>query len=174
MTHRASRLAALVLLALAAAGCAADEAGEASPPEVTGAQTPEPAAPDVAAVYATIGDPGPDGDTLVAARTDVAERVELHESVIGDDGSARMVELEEGIDVAAGEGAVLERGGLHLMLMGLTTELVEGDRYELTLEFARGGEATVDVEVVPTVGGGHGGDGGEEGDEAGGHGDDGG
>lgn len=145
--------AALALLALGLlAACSAEEA-EVAAPEILAAETPEPAAPDVGAVYFTVADPGAEDDRIVAARTDVAERVELHESFVDDEGIARMEELPEGIVVPAGEGVVLERGGLHLMLMGLQTDLREGDTYELVLEFERGGEVTVVVEVVPTVAG---------------------
>ena len=145
--------AALALLALGLlAACSAEEE-EVAAPEILAAETPEPAAPDVGAVYVTVADPGAEDDRIVAARTDVAERVELHESFVDDEGIARMEELPEGIVVPAGEGVVLERGGLHLMLMGLQTDLLQGDTYELVLEFERGGEVTVVVEVVPTVAG---------------------
>ena len=137
-----------VLALLALQGCMADgDAADLEPPEVSAPHTPVPATPDVAAVYLEIGDPGEHDDRLVGAQSDVAERVELHESIIGDDGTARMEEQTDGIVVPAGQGVSLEPGGLHLMLIA-PEPLGDGDRFELTLEFERGGERTVEVSVT--------------------------
>ena len=153
---------AVVLAAAALAGCGDDVTAEAEgrPPLVTDAFVPVPPTPDVAAVYLDIGDPGGQDDLLVAARTDVADRVELHESVVGDDGTARMEPHRDGIAVPAGEGVALEPGGLHVMLFD-PEPLAEGDTFDLALDFARGGHRTVEVTV--TAGGGdHGGEGDDD------------
>jgi hypothetical protein len=55
----------------------------------------------------------------------------------------------DAVDVPAGGEAVLEPGGYHVMLIGVTEELAEGDTVDLTLEFAESGEQTVSAEVVP-------------------------
>lgn len=146
---RARVVAALAGLALT--GCGSDPSGAVTSLAVSDARSPVPANPDVAAVYLDIGDPGDADDRLVAARTDVAERVELHESVVDDDGTARMEEQPDGIAVPAGKGASLEPGGLHLMLLG-PEELSEGDTFDLTLEFDRSGERTVEVTVTGDAG----------------------
>lgn len=100
-------------------------------------------------------------DRLIAASTEVAERVELHTHVHGADGVMRMVEVEEGFAVAPGETRALERGGDHIMLMGLTRALNDGDSFPLRLVFEREGEVTIEVPVdlnrMPAAGqGGHG------------------
>jgi copper(I)-binding protein len=100
-------------------------------------------------------------DRLLSATSDVAQRVELHTHLIDAGGVARMVEVEDGFAVAPGETHVLERGGDHVMMMGLTRPLADGDSFELRLLFERGGEVIVEVPVdldrAPMQGhGGHG------------------
>jgi copper(I)-binding protein len=62
-------------------------------------------------------------------------------------GVARMVEVEDGFAVAPGETHVLKRGGDHVMLMGLTRPLADGDTFELKLVFEREGEVVLEVPV---------------------------
>ena len=103
-----------------------------------------PTAP-AASAYMTIKSAS--GDRLIAATTDIARRVELHTILLDDDGIARMQKVEGGIDVPAKGMAHLERGGDHVMLMGLSQALNQGDIIPVTLLFEKAGEITVDVVV---------------------------
>jgi copper(I)-binding protein len=100
------------------------------------------------------------GDRLISASSDVAQRVELHTHLIDANGVARMVEVEDGFAVAPGETHMLQRGGDHVMLMGLTRPLADGDTFELRLVFEREGEMVIEVPVdlnrAPGAGHGHG------------------
>lgn len=49
-----------------------------------------------------------------------------------------MSERPEGIAIASGETATLEPGGLHVMLMGLTSAILSGTKINLTLKFKDG------------------------------------
>lgn len=51
------------------------------------------------------------------------------------------------IDIPAGGQAVLEPGGLHLMLLDLPDPLESGETFEVTLTTDAGDEITVEVEV---------------------------
>lgn len=86
-------------------------------------------------------------EVLVGASTDVAERVELHTHVQDASGVMRMIEIEDGIAMAADETVLLERGGLHVMLLGLTRTLEHGDSFSLTLEFQKSDPITIEVPV---------------------------
>lgn len=86
-------------------------------------------------------------DRLVSASSEVAQRVELHTHVHDANGVMRMIEVEEGFAVGPGETRRLERGGDHVMLMGLTRPLNDGDSFPLTLVFEREGEVTIEVPV---------------------------
>ncbi len=70
----------------------------------------------------------------------------LHASEITD-GIARMTPLKDGIPVPAGQTVILERGGMHVMLMGLAAPLVDGGAVPLTLVFETAGEIPVTVPV---------------------------
>lgn len=98
-------------------------------------------------------------DRLIAAASDAAARVELHTHVQDAQGVMRMIEVEDGIPVAGGETRVLARGGDHVMLMGLTKPLKDGDVVPLTLTFERGEVLTLEVPVdnarAPAGHGGH-------------------
>lgn len=140
-TTIAALLGALILLLAACSGAASG--GEIS---VSDARVPVPAA-TTGAAYMTLSNDGDAADQLVGASTDIASSVELHESSVKD-GSMSMQQLDS-IDVPAGGEAVLEPGGLHLMLVGVTEDLTEGDTVDLTLDFAESGEQTISAEVVP-------------------------
>ncbi len=75
--------------------------------------------------------------TLAGASADVAARAEIHEMVM-QDGAMVMQPLEGGLEIAAGETAVLQPGGNHVMLMGLDRPLAPGDEVTVTLQFADG------------------------------------
>jgi copper(I)-binding protein len=97
-------------------------------------------------------------EVLIGATSDVAERVELHTHTQDAAGVMRMIEVEGGIAMAADETVMLERGGLHVMLLGLTRPLENGDSFSLTLEFQNSDPITIDVTVdldrTPSHGGG--------------------
>ncbi|MFN4061255.1 MAG: copper chaperone PCu(A)C [Paracoccus hibiscisoli] len=84
--------------------------------------------------------------TLQSAASDAAERVELH-THLEEDGVMKMTRIEDGIPVAAGQTHALDRGGDHIMMLGLTTPLTDGDTVTLTLDFGDCGTETVEAVV---------------------------
>lgn len=99
------------------------------------------------AIFLVIENPGVADDRLVAAATEVAKRTELHTHKMTADGVMQMTEVPEGFVVPAGGSHALARGGDHIMLMGLTGPLSNGDIVDLTLTFEQAGEITVEVPV---------------------------
>ncbi len=102
-----------------------------------------------------------EADRLIAASTDVARRTELHTHQEDANGVMKMIHLEEGFELPAGESVMLARGGKHVMLMGLTQPLEDGATVPLTLTFEKAGEVKVEVPVdlKRKPAGGHGGQG---------------
>lgn len=86
-------------------------------------------------------------DRLTGAASDVAEKVELHTHKEGADGVVQMLHVPEGFPIAALQGHALKRGGDHVMLMGLTRALKDGDIIHLTLTFEHTGIVELDVPV---------------------------
>ena len=85
-------------------------------------------------------------DTLLSANSNIAQLTEIHESYERDDDMVGMREV--GTVEIPGESTVrFEQGGLHVMLIQLTEPLVDGDSFELSLEFAGHGEIVVNVPV---------------------------
>lgn len=96
-------------------------------------------------------------DRLISASSDVAKRTELHTHKDMGDGVMKMMHVEEGFAIPAGETHMLQRGGDHVMFMGLTQELKQGDVIDLTLTFEKAGDVivqiSVDLERKPAAGG---------------------
>jgi len=112
-----------------------------------------PSAGKTGAAYFTVESRGA-ADRLVSAASPAAEKVELHSMTM--DGTIMRMRQVEGIDVPAGGKAVLQSGGLHVMLFGLKAPLKEGDRFPLTLAFAKAGKIEVEVVVEkPGAAAGH-------------------
>ena len=108
------------------------------------------------AVFMRIDNMGHHDDRLVAAGSDVAMRVELHTHVEDDAGVMRMVEVEEGFVIPSGGERMLQRGGDHVMLMGITRDMAEGEMIALTLEFEHEGVVELEVPVgAPGMGDHH-------------------
>ena len=108
-------------------------------------RTSRPGAP-TGAIFMTIVNTGETPDRLVAAASPAARVVELH-THIEEDGVMKMRPIEGGIELAAGESRILQRGGDHVMLMGITETLDDGDVIPLVLTFEEAGEIALDVVV---------------------------
>lgn len=110
------------------------------------ARSTMPGAPTGAA-FMVIENTGEIDDRLIDVRSDVAERVELHTHRAEDDGIMRMMHLEEGLVIPAGGQHALQRGGDHVMMMGLNRDLTQGDTVSVTLVFEDAGEKVIEVPV---------------------------
>lgn len=86
-------------------------------------------------------------DRLIDARSEVAEKVELHTHKEDANGVMRMIHVEEGLELPEGGEIVMERGGHHVMFMGLKAPMAQGDMIDLTLVFEKAGEVAVQVPV---------------------------
>jgi hypothetical protein len=87
-------------------------------------------------------------DELVAVTSDVAEAVEMHESMMSGD----VMEMHhlQSLPLAAGEDVVFEPGGLHIMLVNLKQDLKTGDEIEITLHFKNYQDIPLSVPVQDT------------------------
>jgi copper(I)-binding protein len=95
--------------------------------------------------YLTIRNTGAQADRLVSASSPAATRMELHTHL--RDGDVMRMRPVEAIPVPANGTVTLEPAGLHLMLMGLTRPLNQGETIPVTLRFERAGEVTVNLAV---------------------------
>lgn len=86
-----------------------------------------------------------DARELVAVRSPRFGEVSLHETRMVD-GVSRMRGIER-LPVAAGGEALMQPGGLHLMLMQPDATLVEGERVPLVLVLADGSEVPATLAV---------------------------
>lgn len=113
------------------------------------------------AAFMMLMNQGDTDDRLIAASSDAAARVELHTHKENADGVMQMMEVKEGFPIPAGGMHGLQRGGDHVMLMGLTAPLEQGDIVTLTLTFEKAGDMTIEVPVdldrQPAKGHNHGG-----------------
>jgi copper(I)-binding protein len=99
----------------------------------------------VGAVYFMIHNGAGVKDRLTGASAEVAKRVELH-THLHENGVMKMRPIE-GVDVPARGMVALKPGGDHVMLMGLSAPLKEGDHFPLVLTFEKAGEISVMVSV---------------------------
>ena len=102
----------------------------------------------MSAAYGTITNSGSTADALVSASTTAAKESQLHNTVGTDNGSAGTMVQVESIDVPAGGSAVLQPGGYHVMLIGLTGDLVEGQTVPITLTFRSGAVIQANFPVI--------------------------
>jgi copper(I)-binding protein len=97
------------------------------------------------AAYMILQTTGAAPDRLISGSTPVATRVELHTHVM-EGGVAKMRPVDA-IEVAPGQPTVLEPGGPHVMLRGLSQKLEAGATMPLTLVFEHAGAVTLEVAI---------------------------
>ncbi len=105
-----------------------------------------PAGRDVTAAYFSITSSLESDARIIAASSVDAESAELHTHTM-QDGMMAMRRVD-GVDLPAGENVMFERGGLHVMLFGVSPSLVSGDMLtiDLTIE-TDDGEETVSFQA---------------------------
>jgi copper(I)-binding protein len=99
------------------------------------------------AAFMTLMNHSDHDDRLIGARSDAAARVGLHTHIEDANGVMKMNEIVAGIPIAAGETHAMERGGDHVMLMGLTGPLEQGLEITVTLTFEKAGDVEVQIPV---------------------------
>ena len=104
-----------------------------------------PASSHNGAVYLTLMNHGNHSDKLIGVSTSMAEHAEIHTHRM-EDGMMKMSKLEQ-IELLPHEEVVFAPGGNHIMLIGLSQPLKQGDYFPLMLNFKKVGYVSVDVEV---------------------------
>lgn len=116
---------------------------------------PQPAASAMAAGgFVAITNEGTEPDRLIGVTSDIAAKTELHESRVDANGMGSMVPVEA-IDIPPGGTVNLEHGGYHIMFMGLSGPLTEGQMVKVVLIFEKAGRAEVEFMIDPVDGEGH-------------------
>jgi copper(I)-binding protein len=99
-----------------------------------------------AGAFLAITNHGTSPDRLLSVDCPLARVAELH-SMSMDNGVMRMRALPDGIDLPPGQTVQLAPGGLHVMLVGPSVALVEGQRIPLSLTFEKAGTTEVELAV---------------------------
>ena len=109
---------------------------------------PSPSVATAGAFFMKITNNGAEDDALIGATSPACGAVELHESYMNDQGAMAMQPVPGGkIAVRAGDSAVLEQGGLHVMCINKLEDFTEGAELERTLQLENAGDMTLDVEI---------------------------
>lgn len=144
LTQTIAFAAALAAL-LTAPGRAEDvKAGDLLISQAWSRQTP--AGAKVAGAYLTVENKGSAADRLLSGSTDIAGRLEIHEMSM-DGGVMKMRPLDKGLAIEPGKTVKLAPGGYHVMLMDLKTQLRQGDKVPVTLQFEKAGKVNLVLDV---------------------------
>lgn len=137
-------VAALALLAVLA-GCSSADASQDRPQlEVTGAFMPQPVG-DMASGFLTVTNSGGAADKLTSVTSAVSDDITIHET------KDRRMRQVKSFDIPAGGELSLDRGGNHLMFMGLKKKLEQGQRITVELHFGKTDPIEVDLPVKETT-----------------------
>ena len=98
------------------------------------------------AVYFTMANGGTKADYLISVTSPFAQSVALHANRMV--GNVMQMAPVLGMAIPSGQTVALKPGGRHVMLIGLTTPLKDGDKIPLTLSFKNSGS----VQIIAIVG----------------------
>ena len=105
----------------------------------------------MSAAYVELCNGGETADRLIAVSFDGASAAEVHVTQMSDDGVASMAPAENGIALPPHETMALAPGGAHIMLIGLSAPIEEGEEATITLEFENAGPMTLLFEAKSRV-----------------------
>ena len=122
--------------------------------QIIHANIPQPAASAKAAGgFMAISNNGTEADRLIGVEADFAAKAETHESKVDGNGVGTMEHVDF-VEIPPGQTVNLEHGGYHIMFMGLTGALTEGEELKVTLIFERAGRVDVEFMIDPPMGAG--------------------
>ena len=93
------------------------------------------------ALYFTVENTGSSADTLFKAISDVAEKVEIHETY--SEGDMMGMRKTSMLVIEGNSSFQLKPGGYHIMLMKLKKDLNDGEEVEVLLNFKQAGEINI-------------------------------
>ncbi len=108
--------------------------------EVHGAFMPQPVG-DMAGGFLTVTNSGDAADKLTSVTSPLSDDVQIHET---KDQKMRQV---TSFDIPAEGELKLERGGSHIMFMGIKKQPKRGDKVRIELHFEKSGPIEVDLPV---------------------------
>lgn len=112
---------------------------------------PQPAASaKTAGGFMAIVNTGAEAERLIGVESAIAAKSEVHESKVDADGVGTMNHIDA-LEIPAGGTVSLERGGYHIMFMGLTGPLTEGEMHKATLIFEKAGRVEIEFQVDPPM-----------------------
>jgi copper(I)-binding protein len=100
------------------------------------------------AVYLTIHNKSAEEDLLLAVDSAAAQTTALHESKI-EEGVAKMVPVPGGLNLPSHGEVVMQPGGIHIMMTGLSGALEPGSILRVRLIFRDAGALDFEVPVLP-------------------------
>ncbi|MEU9178140.1 copper chaperone PCu(A)C [Streptomyces sp. NPDC048550] len=152
MNARTTRTLAAALsltAALAISGCSSDsdsgsaaKAGADKPKmTVTGAFMPEPVNDKMAGAFMVIKNDSKTADKLTAVTSPLSDDLQIHET------KDQKMQQVAAMDVPANGELKLERGGSHVMFMGLKNTPKVGDKVTVELRFEKADPVKVELDV---------------------------
>ncbi|WP_428408174.1 copper chaperone PCu(A)C [Hyphococcus sp.] len=137
-------------VAISLASCAAEETSVCADDGITAGNAWLRAAGEGAAMsaaYVELCNGADAADRLIAARFDGANAVEIHMTKMSDDGVASMAPAANGVELPPHEMTSLAPGGAHIMLIGISAPIEEGEEAAITLEFENAAPVTLMFEA---------------------------
>lgn len=101
---------------------------------------------DATAAYFTLENKGSEPHVIVAVKTPLSPKAELHSTIMEGKDVMKMKPVER-LEIGAGQKISFQPGGNHIMLTELPKPLTVGERVRLTLIFEDGSELPVKLLV---------------------------
>jgi len=98
--------------------------------------------------YMTVTNSGKAGDTLVGIETAAARSAGVHRSAMN--GQVMSMRPLPALAIAPGQTVALAPGGDHIMMVGLTRALSQGQKIPVTLVFQKAGRVQIELSVETT------------------------
>ncbi|MEV6680820.1 copper chaperone PCu(A)C [Streptomyces erythrochromogenes] len=137
-TIRTLAAALSLTAALAISGCSGDSEPEMT---VSGAFMPQPVNDKMAGGFMVIKNGSGTADKLTGATSSLSDDLQIHET------KDQKMQQVQSMDVPANGELKLERGGNHIMFMGLKSTPKVGDKVTVELRFEKAGSVKVELDV---------------------------
>jgi hypothetical protein len=107
-----------------------------------------PVGAEVAGGYMEITNSGSTDDRLISVEVSGVHMAAVHEMATVD-GIMKMRPLPSGLEIKAGETVALKPGSFHVMMMGLSKPLIDGETVSGTLHFKKAGSINIEFKIEP-------------------------